>query len=196
MSRENGNHDVGVEAGPRFSMGFLHPRVHHHDVIAVRQLMLGAAVLMLLAAPFYGDSLLVELPFVLIGVVVLVSLSAITRATEKSILTADAIAAGVGMCIYQTWALIGYDQSVSISFILREAMVVLFLFIFYFSVMASRSMIVNHKERKYFKDYARDNPRPWSKQDTYVHSQIFGVTEEEDPNYAKHESGRPFKEGD
>jgi len=196
MSRENGNHNVGVEAGLRFSMGFLHPRAHHHDVIAVRQLMLGAAVVMLLTAPFYGDSLLVELPFVLIGAVVLISLSAITRATEKSILTADAVVAGVGMCIYQTWALIGYEQAVTVSFVLRETLVVLFLFIFYFSVMASRSMIINHKERKYFKDYVRDNPNRLPKEETYVHSQIFLKEEEGDPNYGKHESGRPFKEGD
>ncbi|MCR4280867.1 MAG: hypothetical protein NUV88_00855 [Candidatus Kaiserbacteria bacterium] len=196
MSRSNGNHDVGMEAGLRLSMGFLHPRVHHHDVIAVRQLMLGAAVVMLLTAPFYGDSLLIELPFVLIGAGVLASLSAITRATEKTILTADAVAAGVGMCIYQTWALLGYDQAVSIAFILREILVVLFLFIFYFSVMASRSMIVNHKERKYFRDYVRDNPDSLPKKETYVHSQIFLKEEEEDPNYGKHESGRPFKEGD
>ncbi|MDO8561634.1 MAG: hypothetical protein Q7S05_02285 [bacterium] len=197
MIRASGDHsrNVGVEAGLRFSMGFLRPRPHHHDIISVRQLMLGAAVLMLIAAPFYGDSLLIELPFELIGAAVLVSLSALTRAMEKDILTADAIVAGVGMCLYQIWALVGFEQVVTTSFVLREALVVIFIFIFYFSVMASRSMIINHKEKRYFKEYSQAFGGNVPKEETYVHSQIF-AGESEDSTYDKREGGRPFKEGD
>ncbi|MDO8481570.1 MAG: hypothetical protein Q7S75_00630 [bacterium] len=195
MSRANGKHDPGVVAGMRLSTNFLHPRPHHHDIVSVRQLMLGSAVLMLLAAPFYGDTLLIELPFELLGAAVLVSLAAVTRAMDKSILTADAVVAGVGMCIYQIWALVGYNQTITTAFVLREIFVLIFMFVFYFSVMASRSMIVDHRERTYFEDYARDNAGESLKDDTYVHSQIF-EEEHEDPTYDKQESGRPFKAGD
>ena len=145
MSRKDESGDVGLEAGVRFSMGFLRPRPHHHDITSVKQLLLGAAVLMLVSAPFYGESLRVELPFELIGALVIVSLVAITRTMERVILTADAIAAGVGLSIYQTWALFGYigaGHALSIAFVLRETLAVLFMFAFYFSVMASRSMII------------------------------------------------------
>ena len=38
--RDERNSDVGLEAGVRFSMGFLRPRPHHHDITSVKQLML------------------------------------------------------------------------------------------------------------------------------------------------------------
>lgn len=156
MSRRDENGDIGLEAGVRFSMGFLRPRPHHHDITSVKQLLLGAAVLMLVSAPFYGDSLRLELPFELIGALVIVSLVAITRTMERAILTADAIAAGVGLCIYQTWALVGYEHAISISFVLRETIAVLFMFAFYFSVMASRSMIIREAEKEDSSDATRD----------------------------------------
>lgn len=145
------NGDVGLEAGVRFSMGFLRPRPHHYDITSVKQLLLGAAVLMLVSAPFYGDSLRLELLFELTGALVIVSLVAITRTMERHIITADAIVAGVGMCIYQTWALLGYiaaAHELSIAFVLRETLAVLFMFAFYFSVMASRSMIIKEVGKK------------------------------------------------
>ncbi len=145
--RDERNSDVGLEAGVRFSMGFLRPRPHHHDITSVKQLMLGAAALMLVFAPFYGDSLRLELPFELLGALIIVSLVALTRTMERAVITADAIAAGVGMCIYQTWALLGYENTISIAFVLRETFAVLFMFAFYFSVMASRSMIIREAEK-------------------------------------------------
>ena len=146
MSRKEIGDGVGIQAGVRFFMGFMRPRPHHHEIRTVRQLLMSAAVFVLLGSPFYGEALHLELPFLLIGAVVLVSLSALTRAMEKSILTADAIAAGVGLFLYQAWAIAGFNNSITVAFVLREALAVLFMTVFYFSMMASRSMILNQVE--------------------------------------------------
>lgn len=143
MSKERGEGGIGVQAGVRFFAGFMRPRPHHHEIKTVRQMLVFTAIVMLLGSPFYGDSLHLELPFQLVGAIVLVSLSALTRSMEKAILTADAIAAGVGLCLYQAWAILGFQNALTVTFVLREALAILFMTVFYFSMMASRSMILN-----------------------------------------------------
>lgn len=116
--------------------------VPHYYGDFVRQLMLGGAALMLLGAPFYADSIRHELPFEVFGVLVLVSLAAILNPWKKSVLTTTAIVTGVGMVVYQTWALYGYDHSSATAFVLREALAIIFMFAFYFSVKTVRAMIL------------------------------------------------------
>lgn len=119
------------------------PLVPHYYGDFVRQLMLGGAALMLFGAPFYADSLTSEIPFEVFGVLVLVSLAAVINPWKKSVLMATAIATGVGMTVYQTWALYGYAQITATAFVLREALAIIFMFAFYFSVKTVRAMILH-----------------------------------------------------
>ncbi len=129
--------------GGHVPSGEMWPLVPHYYGDIVRQLMLGASALMLFGAPFYGDYLHVELPFEVFGALVFVALAALTNPWKKMALAADAIGAGVGMVIYQTWALYGYGQVSPVAFVLREALAILFMFAFYFSVKTVRAMVLH-----------------------------------------------------
>ena len=117
--------------------------VPHYYGDIIRQLMLGAAALMLFASPFYENPGRPELPLIVIGTVAVVGFAALTNPWKKSVLIGDAIVTGVGMVVYQWWALDGYDSDSSIAFVLREALAVIYMFAFYFSVKTVRAMILH-----------------------------------------------------
>jgi hypothetical protein len=83
-----------------------------------------------------------ELPFEVVGALLLVALGALTNPWKPLIMTANAIAAGVGVAVYQSWALIGYDANELIPFVLRQAIAFAFLFAFYFAVKTCRCMML------------------------------------------------------
>ena len=134
--------DAGEEGGGYYPK---HPwlSVSHYYGDYVRQFLLGAAALMLFAAPFYGEFLRAELPFVVMGTLVLVALAAITNPWKKSIMTADAVASGTGLLIFETWAIYGYGESTALAFVLRQALALIFLVAFYFSVKTVRAMLLH-----------------------------------------------------
>jgi hypothetical protein len=133
-------------------------RVSHYYGDTVRQIFIAAAALMLLAAPFYTDDLAIELPFIVIGTVVLVCVAALTSPRKRAAISADAIAAGVGLVIFEMWALLGYDNGTLLQFALREALAILFLFALYFSTKTLRSMLLDQVGRR---DTPSDfSPRP------------------------------------
>ncbi|QQG37557.1 MAG: hypothetical protein HYS26_02915 [Candidatus Kaiserbacteria bacterium] len=113
---------------------------HYHGDL-VRQVFMIASAAMLLGLPFYGDSLRLELPFVLVGGLVLIALAALTNPHAGTVMYASAIASGVGLAIYQTWALFSYDESTWTQFLLREVVALLFLVAFYFSMKTVRALI-------------------------------------------------------
>lgn len=117
--------------------------ISHYYGDFVREFLLGGAVVMLLAAPFYADEIRMELPFEVISALIFVALAAITNPWKKSILAADAIAAGIATVVYQIWALNGYGTASNTAFILREAVSFIFLFAFYFSVKTVRAMVLH-----------------------------------------------------
>lgn len=135
--------DSGAEGGGHVPGFGIWPSVPHYYGDYMRQLMLGGAVLMLIAAPFYGDLIRVELPFEVVGALVLVALAALTNPWKKSVITADAVVTGVWMSVYQVWALYGYENASALQFVLREALSILFLVAFYFSVKTMRAMILH-----------------------------------------------------
>src|SRR3989344_9204096 len=108
--------------------------IPHYHGDAVRQLFISAAALMLIGAPFYADSLRTELPFEIVGALILAALAALANPHKKLALVADAIAAGVGLVIYKTWALYTYHDSTWMQFVLREVIAIIFLSAFYFSM--------------------------------------------------------------
>lgn len=105
----------------------------------MRQLFIAAAALMLIGAPFYADELRTEFPFVVVGALVLVALAALASPHKHLVFVASAIASGVGAFIYEVWALYSYQESTWVQFGLREAIAIIFLISFYFSVKTVRA---------------------------------------------------------
>src|SRR3989344_1680177 len=85
--------------------------VSHYYGNHVRQLFVVAAAMMLIAAPFYADSLRAELPFEIVGALALVALAALANPHNKSVFVLSAIAAGIGLVVYEMWALYTYFDS-------------------------------------------------------------------------------------
>ncbi len=123
--------------------------VPHYYGDVVRWLFMTAAAVILLTHPFYANMLRIELPFTLAGAVILVALAALTNPHNKGVIAADVIAAGVGMVIYQGWALSQYDSSTILEFALRQVVAVLFMASLYFSLKTLRAMVLGKIGRKY-----------------------------------------------
>ena len=118
------------------------PAISHYYGDTVRQLLLASAAIMLIGAPYYTDDIGTEIFFILIGALVLVVVSAMTSPWKQSVISLDAVVAGVGLVIFELWALMGYGD-VAIKFILREFLAILFLFAFYFSTKTLRAMLLH-----------------------------------------------------
>src|SRR3989338_782571 len=127
--------------------GFSDHLPHYHGD-AVRQLLASAAILMLVGAPFYASFLGVELPFLITGALALVAVAALVNPHKKSIFLVAAVASGVGLVVFETWALYGYYDSNWVQFILREVIAVVFLAGFYFSMKTVRAFVL-HKVGKH-----------------------------------------------
>ena len=122
--------------------------ISHYYGDTVRQLLVAAAVLMLIAAPFYTDDLHVEMPFIIVACLVLVGVSALTSPIKQNIMSADAVVSGVGLVIFEYWAIHGYTSESAIQFIIRQVLALVFLFAFYYSTKTLRSMILKQVGRK------------------------------------------------
>jgi len=132
----------------RRAEGMSEMRIPHYHGDIVRQLFITMAAFMLIAAPFYAETLRNELPFEIVGALVLAALAALMNPHQKSIFLAGAIAAGAGFVIYQTWALYTYSESSWMQFVLREIAALLALVAFYFSMKTIRAFIF-HKIGKH-----------------------------------------------
>lgn len=121
------------------------PRVRHYYGDAVRGCFLAAAALMLLGAPLYssGDELLANIPFIVVGIVVIVALAALTNPYKRWVITLDAVAAGAGAALYGLWALTEYQNAGPLEFVLRGFIALLLLFAFYFSMKTLRAMMLH-----------------------------------------------------
>lgn len=118
-------------------------KIAHYYGDNVRVIFLILAALMLFGAPFYSSALTVEMPFVVIGAFVLVCLAALTSPHSRIVMTANVVAAGVGVVMYGGWSLFGYQTGTPVDFILREAVAFTFLLSLYFSLKTLRAMHMN-----------------------------------------------------
>jgi len=143
MSEEDDAEDYAAIAAETEPWLYRLPKVSHYYGDFVRQAFVAAAALMLLAAPFYADDLHSELPFEIIGAVFLVAAAAMTNPWNRTVILADAIIAGVGLVIFELWALGEYDAITTTQFILRQAIAVLFMIAFYFSMKTVRAMTLH-----------------------------------------------------
>ena len=119
------------------------PHLNHYFGDIVRQIFISTAALILVAAPFYADNLRVELPFEIGGALALVALAALANPHNRGSMVGSSIAAGVGLVIYEIWALYAYHDSSWVQFFLRELIALLFLVAFYFSLKTVRAFIMH-----------------------------------------------------
>lgn len=116
--------------------------ISHYYGDTVRQLLVLAASIMLIAAPFYTDNIYVELPFILVGGLVLIAVSAMTNPIRSGIISADVVASGVGLVIFELWALYNFQAHEMVKFVFREVIAITFLLAFYFSTKTLRNMLM------------------------------------------------------
>ena len=112
----------------------------------VRGLLLAAAVIMLVGAPWYANNLQAELPLYLLGALILVCFAAFTSPRSHTMLIADTIVAGVGMALFEQWALSSYESVALSVFALRQLIALIFFFAFYFAGKTVRALVVDRKE--------------------------------------------------
>lgn len=121
---------------------FEFPRISHYYGDAVRTLFIAAAVLMIVGAPFYSDGY-ANVQYIILGVIAIVALAALTNPRKILFAVFDAVAAGIGLCLYSLWALEGYRAEEPLAYVLRGAIAVIFLFTFYFSMKTLRAMMLH-----------------------------------------------------
>ncbi len=119
------------------------PSIPHYYGDSVRQLLLGAAALMLIASPLYGNNLRAEFPFEILGALFATACAALMSPKNGLIVIGSAVLSGAGMTTYATWGIFEYDTINPIAFVLRLAVAVVFLFAFYFSMKTMRAFMSN-----------------------------------------------------
>ena len=129
---------VGFE--PSYST--LIPIPHYYGGVS-RELMVGGAVLMLLASPLYADALKAQFIPIIVGALAVVGLAGYTNPRKKWTATADAIVSGAACALYAVWAVIGYDEINLLSFMLRTVIAIVFLMSFYFAMKTVRAFVLN-----------------------------------------------------
>src|SRR3990167_10612333 len=119
---------------------FTWSNIPHYYGDYIRQFFLAAAAISLLVIPLWGDLL----PFgtlVQVGsTVVLVLLAGLTNPHGRGILFLDAAVAGLGLLLLEAAAITFYQTQPFMLFVAREAVALLLLFAFYFSVKTVRAM--------------------------------------------------------
>ncbi len=123
-----------VSGGPR--------SIPHYYGDYVRQLLLGAAALMMIFSPLYSDVLRQQFPFIIIGAVLAVSFAALMNPRDKWVVIGSAVVSGGGLVIYAMWGMFGYENISPVAFMLRLAVAVIFLFAFYFSMKTLRAFMM------------------------------------------------------
>lgn len=137
---DSGDLNVRVESPylPDLATG---PRIPHYYGDYVRQIFMGCAAIMLVFSPFVSSDFPMALPFEIGGAIVIAILGALTNPKRQISMIANAIAAGIGVVVYELLALNAFYAGQMIAFIEREAIAIAFLFALYFSLKTFRNMV-------------------------------------------------------
>lgn len=128
MTNDN---DIDLQAQEPWIYRSHHIPHYYGDV--VRQLLLFVAAVMLVGAPFYASNLATELPVIVGASLIIVCLAAFTSPVSRTILLADAVVAGVGMVLFEMWALSDVAATVPVAIALRQAIALILMFGLYFA---------------------------------------------------------------
>lgn len=114
--------------------------IEHYYGDVVRQLFVGAALVICLAIPLWGDLLPVGTFSEIAAAILLVLLAGITSPHGKMIFLYNAIVAAFGALLLEVFATSLYHEQSLELFLAREAAAILLLFAFYYSVKTLRAM--------------------------------------------------------
>lgn len=120
-----------------FSFG---PSIPHYYGDYVRSVFVLTAGAMLILAPFLADKFTGILPFQIGGALTLACLAGLTNPRKPWVLLADALAAAVGILVFEFLALIAFGESAIFIFMFLEGLVLMFLIGLYFSIKTYRAM--------------------------------------------------------
>jgi|GEM_PF-1809766 len=126
----------------------LGPSIPHYYGDYVRQLFVLAAGIIVVAIPFFASEHPIALPFELGGALTLIVLAALTNPHKQWVMMANVIAAGIGVALYEVFALWSYTAREFLVFIEREILVLILLIALYYSVKTLRAMFLGQTGRK------------------------------------------------
>ncbi len=115
-------------------------RIPHYYGDTVRVLFIVVLVGILAGAPLYTTALTAQLPFVVIGALVLITLAGLTNPQGHVVMIVNAVVSAFGILLFETWALLEYQNGTLLEFVVREAIAFIFMFAFYFSLKTVRAM--------------------------------------------------------
>ncbi|PIR84103.1 hypothetical protein COU18_01735 [Candidatus Kaiserbacteria bacterium CG10_big_fil_rev_8_21_14_0_10_51_14] len=116
--------------------------ISHYYGDSTRQFLIAAAVLMLVASPFYGDNFRVEFPLEVMSVLIIIACAALINPKAAFAFVGSTLISGVGAGVYAMWGVLAYDTINPIAFALRIAISILFLSAFYFSLKTLRAFML------------------------------------------------------
>lgn len=160
--------------------------IPHYYGDGVRRLFIGAAALMLFASPLYSDNMSLQLPFEILGALILVVLAAITSPRSTWVFIANSVAAAVGVTTFQMWTIRGFSVDQPIAFVFREAVAIVLLFALYFSVKTLRAMML--KQVGDDSGMETMTPQVGNEGEEYEPGDPFGVTGEYDMNSSDYDT--------
>jgi len=131
--------------------------IPHYYGDSVRQLLLGAAALMLIFSPLYSDVLRQQFPFIIIGALLAAAFAALMNPRDKWVVLGSAIVSGTGLVIYAMWGMYGYKNVEPVAFMLRVLVAVIFLFAFYFSMKTLRAFMLRQIGKRETMDEFEDD---------------------------------------
>jgi len=115
-------------------------KIPHYYGDEVRGLLIAIAVISTIAIPIWKNFLPVSIAIQVGIIVILVILAGLTSPDKRWTMTLDAGAAAVGVTAFEATAVIYYQDSSMILFLVREVVALLFLSALYFSIKTLRGM--------------------------------------------------------
>lgn len=123
------------------------PSIHkkgipHYYGDSMRLTFIATAILYAVAMPLWGNLLPFGDMTGILLILILVFLAGITNPHSLILMLVNVTVSGIGVFLFQVTAISFYKIDSAIVFFLREVVVLLLLFAFYYSVKTARSMIL------------------------------------------------------
>lgn len=177
-----GDENLGLVGPDSFFFG----TVPHYHGDLVRQLLLSAGALIIIAVPMVSQLSLFTTPFELIGAVILIICAGMTSPLRIFPLVCDVVVSGVGLVLYEPLAISAYRSGDLVLFVVYEALALIFLFAFYFSIKTVRGMFAkrSHSRRAHA-------PRIRADGEEYLEPPVSSLSFERDASGSERLDSRP-----
>lgn len=117
--------------------------IPHYHGDGVRICFIAAAILMTAITPFSSTVVPLTIIALITGVVLLVVFAALTHPHGPWIMAINAMLSATGAAIFETFAIVSFQNESWVAFVVQEFIVVLFLFALYFAMRTLRAMMLH-----------------------------------------------------